>query len=104
MTSILSVTLELQQQLLANISNAPLPFYIECFENCAKQVISDAGLRRDLGGRKAFWQQSCQCIDGLRDELAQDQDDETVRRASIATVRLVRNIVANDTNNQANAV
>ncbi|KAG2181110.1 hypothetical protein INT43_008692 [Umbelopsis isabellina] len=104
MTSILSVTLELQQQLLENVSTAPLPLYIECLENCAKQVIGDAGLREELGGRKAFWQQSCQCIDSLRDELAQDQDDETVRQTLIATVRLVRNIVANDINNQANAV
>lgn len=104
MTSIKSLTLELQQQFLADRSNASIPLFSECLEKCAHQVISDPGVRSELGSYTPFWQQTCQCIDSLRDELAQDQDDDTIRVLLVNNLRLARNIVANDANNQATAV
>jgi hypothetical protein len=104
MSSIQALTLELQRQFLTNRNNASIPLFSECLENCAKQVISDAGLRSELGAQVEFWQQSCQCIDSLRDELAQDQDDDAIRSLLVDVLRLARNIVANNYSNQAFAV
>ncbi|KAH8552912.1 spinocerebellar ataxia type 10 protein domain-containing protein [Umbelopsis sp. PMI_123] len=103
MTSIKSLTLELQQQFLTDRSNASVPLFSECLEKCATQVIRDPGLRSELGSYTPFWQHTCQCIDTVRDELAQDQDDDEIRVLLVNNLRLVRNIVANDPNNQATA-
>ncbi|KAG2185195.1 hypothetical protein INT44_001985 [Umbelopsis vinacea] len=104
MTSIKSLTLQLQQQFLADRSTASIPLFSECLEKCATQVIRDPSLRSELGSYTPFWQQTCQCLDNLRDELAQDQDDETIRALLVDNLRLARNIVANDAINQATAV
>ncbi|KAI8575418.1 hypothetical protein K450DRAFT_261923 [Umbelopsis ramanniana AG] len=104
MTSIKSLTLQLQQQFLADRSNVSIPLFSECLEKCATQVISDPDVRSELGLYTPFWQQISQCIDNLRDELAQDQDDEAIRVLLVDNLRLARNIVANDANNQATAV